>query len=54
MRVRLLVDVELSVEQTTELSEAATTQPVVLVELPQPLGQNGGRLMGAQHVEAVA
>jgi hypothetical protein len=54
MRVRLLIDVELDSEQTMTLSEQATEQPVVFVELPPPLKTMGGRLQGAQHVEVAA
>jgi hypothetical protein len=52
MRVRLLIDVELSDEQLIELSEALTEQPVAVVHLPDPFGMLGGRCMGAHHVEA--
>jgi hypothetical protein len=51
VRVCLLIDVELDTDQTMILSEQATEQPVVLVGLPVPLGETGGRLVGARHVE---
>jgi hypothetical protein len=54
VRVRLLIDCELDDTLLSELADHIADQPVVLVELPLPLGNSGGRLMGAQPVEAAA
>jgi hypothetical protein len=54
VRARLLIDVELESTMLPELADAIAHQRVVFVELPTPLGNMGGRLMGAQPVELEA
>jgi hypothetical protein len=54
VRVRLLIDVELTDDTLVELSEALTEQPVALVQLPEPFGTLGGRCMGAHHAQVAS